>query len=664
MSETTQTQPAVDDRDSPSLPRWWWVAVFVLVVLRMVMVADDEIIPQVFDSTYYAQAAAHYFSSDPFSMLPTHRPGISILAWLSAEMGVPYKMSLDLLLVIATIFAGTTLHKLTRSRFLALAVIPVFLFHPWFFVHSQLFMTEPLVSVLLLLMFLTSIQLICRPFHAWSASTATIGTFAATFYVLARNEFLVLLGFCFLILVVVLIRQRGELGRKTLRQPGGWRLVFLLLPVAASFLAMQAVKQFNLGQFGVRAMCATEADGFCDLINALYSVNPQQPLRYIPVPRKTLMDVCAESPVMKMFETELLDEDRPSYMFAQKRFGFEGEVATWLNWHLIDCFGGVDRNSNRQMRVAAHEIRMALDRGDLPKRFSRFPLDPVWREWLPQLPSECIRALRHSFADLNLQYFENFLRRKVENSVEVGFFDTGLLRRSGTGFSRSLAVFGKSLGLETQATTAQLLTPDLEIIMEVPVIRGNDGYAEFNFFLDDSKSNYIRKPVLVRLVRVNESSSFSATVLVKGLSRLKRNYFEFDGQSGPEEWNLSFDRHPHKNKIRRGVRKFLVDQLWIGMVLLLVLAFVFGAKGRISGQLIRNLAWIGTIGFSLVFARCLMYALIDVWLSWGIGRYVEPNVFVMLFSLICFAIVAGNSCSKIFLKRSVSNGPAETPVRE
>lgn len=644
--------------------RWWWLLLIVAVLLRMYLVADDEIVLQEFDSMYYAQAAAYYFSDNPFAILPTHRPGLSILAWSVAELGIPYKLFLDLALIVASIFAGGVLTRLTQSKPTGRVTTLALLFHPWFIVHSQMIMTEALVSLLLLTIVLAAIPFICRPCAEWTVGSALVSSLAAIMFVLSRNEFVILVAFYCCVGLIFLYRNRGNIWEQIRSATGGWRFVFLVLPVAAAWSSMQCVKIYHDSRFGVRALCATEADGFADLMAALYSIEPDEKIRFIPVTYKTMEKACDASEVLAAQRKRLLDKNRAAFGYCERIVKIEGQVGPWLNWHLIDCFGGIDRNTSKRMRVAARQIRAAQSRGDLSRRRALFPVDPLWGEWLPDLPAECYAALKSSFISFNLDYGRLFDRRHLKNSVSKSLFDEGLLRRGGTGRNRQVSLSGHAvLPGSSRVVAVQILTHQEKLIVELPVTRGEAGSIEFNLSLDDVEMPDIRHALLVRLVTdASGDLKFSQPIELTRPVNKQLNTFRFASESGVSrkvDWILSLNRYSQQNKIRKRVFNEMTKWPWVGLLLVTVVALTAGFRTRLANKQIRDLAWIALATLSLLLIRNLFYCLIHVWLAWGLRRYVEPNLFIAMFAACCLVFVLGWRCSGVQASRDSGGSEAD-----
>ncbi|MGI9517632.1 MAG: hypothetical protein ACR2NP_11335 [Pirellulaceae bacterium] len=662
----SDSSPSATPETGDRLPLWWWIVVGISFLARMYVVADDEIVPRVYDSVSYAQIAAHYFSpNDPYAFLPLHRPGLGILAWSVAELGIPYKLFLDGLLGLASLMAAIVFFRMTGARLASLFVMLAISWHPWFIIQSWMFMTESVVSILLLLLLICAVNLICRPISEWSLPMALLAGVTASVFVLMRNELPVLAGFYGVILVIAILRRRSELGRKMFTRKGSWRVVLVFVPLLMAWSSTQILKAYHQSRFGVRAMCATEADGIVDLINALYSIDPEKKARYVPVPYESLKLACEHSPVMARHEFLLLHQQRGCYLTAKRILNLDEEVGTWINWHLVDCFYGVDRRSNRQMRIAAREIRQAVARGDLPGRRARFPIDPLWREWLPELPGKFWTAVYASTRNFDQALESDLELFFVDSSIERSFFDKGLLRRGGTGLNHTLYLNARCHGKETQITSAQVFTQDNELIAEVPVRTSFEGFPAINLKLGDSDNFDTRKPLALRMVREGHPVSLSTIIPLgeNSWDSVKTCYFNFESEDQPfhqESWRVSYDRYLPENKVRQNVRNKLNSRPWLGLLLAVIAAFGTALFVKTDHSVIRNVVWVAVAGLCFLAGRSMFYTLVDVWLSWGLNRYVHPNAFIAIFSLACLSFVGGALIRALVVRLSAKSKRSES----
>ena len=75
-----------------------------------------------------------------------------------------------------------------------------------------------------------------------------------------------------------------------------------------------------------------------------------------------------------------------------------------------------------------------------------------------------------------------------------------------------------------------------------------------------------------------------------------------------------------------------------------------GIRQSASGATLVHVAWVGFVALTFILVRCLFYSLINIWLQWGLGRYVEPNNLLALFTIICLMFVAGGCLGRLVRK--------------
>ncbi|MGI9518065.1 MAG: hypothetical protein ACR2NP_13510 [Pirellulaceae bacterium] len=623
---------------------WLWIAAVVLVVLlRMWLVGSDGIEPQIFDPAAYAQAAAHYANGDGYDRMPAHRPGMPFLARLAAELGIPWKLFTDLLMTVVAGAGGWMLLRLTGSRVVGFVFFLVMMFNPWFMGYARLFMTEALASLWLLVILLSAIPFVCRPPAQWTVWQALSATFFSGGYALVRNETLPLAVFWFLIFVITVLRHRKEILRRPWLQTSAarGRLAMLILPIVGMWIAGKAVSEWNRSQFDVNAVCATEGSGCVALMNALYTIVPDHEMRFAPVLRSTLERAIEVSPAMAQHRDRLLDTSRQAYLSATMILGFEEEIGTFLNWHLIDCFGGFSRGTNQQMLNAAQQIRDAQARGDLARRWARYPMDPMWREWLPEIPSTIWQGLWMSINEPLSSPINHLGRRRVKNSVEQGFFDDGLLRRRSVGEMKTLRVHGLGPYRPSQGTFVRLMTPGLELLQQIPVRHGPDGQAWFSFTADSVTFPKIRGELQLSLVL---NSNVSRPVSIAQQARFQRVEFATYPDSPvdmKEIWHVSVSHSPPPSRLTTSLKDQIEIWYWLLVIGMVVVAAGAGWYWGLERS-VNDLLWIVAAGVVFWLTRTSFYVLIEVWLHWGLRRYASPNFFFVVFTISClvFAIAA------------------------
>ena len=657
------TKPELKRQDTPMV-RFWWVVIIGGVALKLFLTASDGISPGKYDSRQYAQAAGHLFSGDSLATMPSHRPGLPIIAAIVAQLGIPYKLYLEFLLCFNAAVAGIFVSQLMRSFWVGAILFFAVAFNPWFMENSQMFMTEPLVSVLILMQLIFGAQMIVRPISQWAVWHAIFAGSATLLHVLSRNETVLVLLFWIAVGIVVCIRQRKTVfSIDFLQRWGNVRIVLLVLPVVMMLAASAVVKSHNDQKFGVAAQCKTEGEGFVSLMNALYSIPPAEKIRYAPVTRQSLALACEHSPTLAKYQDRLLDSTLSNYQIAKRKLKLENEFGAWLNWHLFHCISGSTELIDSEMKLAADEIRLAQSSGKLEKRSAKYPISPYADLWIGDVWRNFSLALRYSLFEQKTDLSGFFKNNNSKLAFDVSLFDESLLRRDGLANAQGIAISGVFAGGPSNAIEAVFCDQDDNLIASANVefVAAEQG-SVFNCVLDAVEYVDTNKPLFVYLKRDTASGEVRTNRSQLYFQRFQFCNFQFEpdanGKSPKlphERWNLQSHRKSICSKVRSDVKQWLADNYHWLLVGCWATAFVTGLFCRCSRPQFFNVVWVGIAAIVFVFVRCLMYSLIHAWLMWGLYRYVEPNNFIFIVGITCVAFVIGGMVRSVMFREPAAS---------
>ena len=640
--------------------RLWWIVILAGVAFRLFLTANDGIIPAKYDSRNYAQNAGHMFSNDDLTIMPSHRPGLSIIAALLTQFGIPYKLYLEFLLCFNAVMAGVLISQLTRSQWLGGLLFFVLILNPWFTENSQLFMTEPLVSVLMLMQLVFGAQLIVRPIRDWKAWHVIFAGSASLLHVLSRNETLLILLYWIAIALVVFIRQRKTIFTTNfLKSFANAKIALLLVPVGMMFVAMDTVKQHNQKKFGVEALCSIEGEGFCNLMQALYTIPPDESIRYAPVTRQSLSLACDHSPTLAEYRESLLDTNRINYKFAKKRLDLDDEFGTWLNWHLFNCISGSKAQVDATMKVAAEEIRHAQSTGELATRPAIYPVSPYTDKWIGEIWTKFLTALNKCLfiAKSRISGPRNLHRNW--KAFDRSLYDEGLLLRNGLTNQSEVVITGVLRGSGSNVTRAVVCDRDGDLVASANVETAT-AYREtmFNCVLDETEYTDSNEPLFIHLVN-EDNGSLVRTNRVKLLfRRYQVGVFKFESndesndQFPDEKWLVQSHRSGVTWRSREKAQQKIIKYYdWL-LIVCWATAFIVGLVSHHSRRRLFDVAWVGIAAIVFVAVRSLMYVLICVWLKWGLHRYVEPNHLIFIVGLTCVSFAVGGTLRALVFQRS------------
>ncbi len=622
-----------------SQERLWWCSLLVMVLVRMSITAYDEIVPIRDDSSNYARYTLYYLDSRAELGLPPQAPGLPMVAAVGRSLGVPYKLWLDGLFVAAAWWVAHTFRGWLNSRVGGLALFASLLFNPWFINHSTLFMSEPLTALLVLLIAVSAAPFAAEPVRRWRIGVAlTAGAFSAM-YVVIRPELIVAVAFWVLMAIVVALRNWDEV-RGLWRGRSTWRLALVGVPLAMMFLSVWTIQRVHWAKYGVPALCASESPALRALLHALYSIRPEEKVRFAPVTYQSLTAACEVCPTLGARRNTLLNRDGSAYASATSRLQLEGEFGTWLNWLLVSAFQGVNPASEQAMLQAVDEIRAAQQSGVLGTRRAMFPIDPLWRLWLPELPSTLYESLTMAISPsfYALSSLDNLQKRRARDFVELGLFDDALLRRQGTAAESTIRISGVFRHAPSRFHEVRFALRG-EVVAASPIVMAGDTRQEFTMTI-------VRSPVRSlnhgKLLFVGQTEQ--AEIPLKHYMQEERVILvgtpldEFLNESfARESWIISAASAALDLPLWKQNRRLWVMRWQIIFCASLIAIFCIAIVTPVPRRALVGMRWFLLIAAGWFCGRLLLFSLIEVWLQWGLHRYAETN---HLLSILLCAVLA------------------------
>jgi hypothetical protein len=361
----------------------WWLAVLGASLPKLLLVSGHEILTQEADASSYALAAVNLVWGSGMDNLVTHPSAFPFVAGLIAQLGVPWRIALEVLYLCSCYGLASVVGSVSQSRVVALWVFALLIWHPWPLSGFDSFMSEPFILVVTVALLACLIRLLSLPPSTWRWSGFVASGLLLFLWEWSRYEDpLVYASYGFFVFLVLgCIWSTKTWDRKSALRT----TVMLILPVVLVFVLSVAIKSVNQARFGVRAKAVIGSPGLMALMTALYKIKPNEELRFAPVTRQSLEAACQVSPTLHPFASALLNPKTSATLVGETFTRVPGEFGPWLNWLLFGEMPYVFTNANRIMQEAAGEIEEALEQGRLPRRSATFPLDPNWQLWLPAL---------------------------------------------------------------------------------------------------------------------------------------------------------------------------------------------------------------------------------------------------------------------------------------
>lgn len=425
----------------------------ILILLRFYISSQDEIIPLPVDSANYAEGITHDI------WFEFQRSGVSVLAWLTREFGFPYKLVLDSAYVALCVAASRRIAGCTRSELLALVVFFLLAFQSYFLRASMNFMSDPAVACLMLAAVLLFGRILERPVARWNFQEAILVGIAVSFWAMTRPEDMIIISAFAVIAVVQFFMQRYYWRE-------GWsaRALILLLPLIMMVASDGLIRLQNFRTHHLAVQSRMYGPGTTALLNALYSIPPDQEVRYCPVRLSTFEAAARVSPTIRTLLPELTDTSNAFWVYGSQVYERSNEVGSYLNFLLPDVYGKhysiEDGEADKMMMRSAEEIRAAQARGQLGRRAELYPIDPLWRLWVPELPRQFAWGIWSSFG---LHFEVRTLEEEAASRTDVRplslerNFSDGLLLRTALNAGNDLDIFGSLAKTRRESVATSVL---------------------------------------------------------------------------------------------------------------------------------------------------------------------------------------------------------------
>jgi hypothetical protein len=425
-----------------------------LALVKLWMVGSDEIVARHLphDDLWYVVSAKQWYwlgpyaegslGTPPFIRLPAYPLFIA----LAKQTGLPLRVSIEILLIVAAAVFAAAIAKAGQPRLLAVLLYVAIIFHPVSFQVNNYVGTDSFYAPILLLVLASMILLFLKRDdrrRRWYSLTAG-GALAVLWQ--ARQEGVVILGMLAVygLLLLFVVGVRGRPARATLKQFG----VVVIAPALVILAVSLALRGVNYFKFGVFAPDAMTMSGFEAACKALMRIRPSRSIRYAPVTREARQRAYLVSPAFRELEPYFEGEPGRDWQRFARELGLEAEdeiSAGHIWWALNDAayqagYNKSAREANVYFQRVADEINAACDHGRLQCRWAFSSLlDPDIKKWAPYLPSS-FRRLAASFFEAHSVAAE---AEAATLSPEVSdLFDEVANRRKALVTSESAAYLG------------------------------------------------------------------------------------------------------------------------------------------------------------------------------------------------------------------------------
>jgi hypothetical protein len=644
---------AEKEREGALAIRLWWLGLLAVALLKIWAVAGDEIQTAKSDATSYAWSTHVLVWGNAGDSLPTHPPGMALVAGTIAQLGIPWRLALELLYLAACAGLAAVLAGLLRSRVISFLIFTIMAWHPWTFAGFHDFMADPFVLVVSVALLACMLKALSQPSAQWRWSLFFATGVLLFLWAWSRYEEPLVYGTWALFALLAWALSQKELQPAPLAR----RLALLISPVLISVLLGAAAQKANTSHFGINAKAQIGMPGLMALMKALYRIQPEREMLYVPITHQALQSACQVSPTLKRFEASLLDTNASTVKSGERVCKVPGEAGSWVNWLITQSFPSDARVANELMLLAAAEVNDALRTGKLPARNAHFPFDPNWRLWSRQLPA-ALREAWHQGASLKT-WTEGPLP-SASTWYEV-VFDQAALRRTAN-VATDLIVGNGLISAPVGTFDSVVLTSDEGQFLGVYPLSMGTNSQEFHF----------------RIAPRKKPKSYNVELFRRGERRFKEP-FQFDparpwmaektsttaALAGTDEkitFSFSFQTAGYSPKFARfqNCQDFAAaaaKRIFEITLTLTALVVLFG-RPRERVRIRQILACLLLVA-GWLFARIGLYGLIKAMEGWDAERYMRcvSPLFILLLVL-AIALIAA------IVRRQFGNVETMPPVME
>ena len=386
------------------LPWSWTWYLIAAGLFKLWMVADSEIVISMLDDAknYSMLVVGNVFDTHD---LIAHPGGFPAMAWIAAQLGIPWRLFLELIFICSSGVFAIVAANFLKSKLVAACIYTAMIFNPWTFSGFEDFMPVPALLVITILLWATILWILNKSPESWSSPPFVVLGILLSFWNWIRIEDpLVYASYGVVCLGLLLVWYFSLHRISLLRILGLFCIPLVMLVLSTTFL-----KAANYVNFGVYSKAQVDMPGLLALLKTLYQVDAGKKTPYSPVTRESLSKAIDQSPTLQPFKDKLLDR----------------EFGSSLNWQLKRQIPGTIKQKNALMLKAADEIKEAMARGKLPNGLDSFPLNPHWDLWVPRLPATFVKVTGYLFANQPWQ------TTPKDASDLNNLFDHSASRRSG-----------------------------------------------------------------------------------------------------------------------------------------------------------------------------------------------------------------------------------------
>lgn len=366
--------------------RWVWLAFACLVVVRLVLSSQHEILAYTDDDKGYAETGLTPFWSWTYSAYShVRQPVYPLFVWASSSLGVSVRHAIEAVWIVTTGVVLAGVRRCGMHPALAVLVAAHMLLHPWSFWLLDRLLQDTLYTPAFVGATVAAAAGAAsntrRDLVAWGAIGACWSSVAAS----TRPETVLVFGVLGLAACVIAVGwAAGKLSRRlAIAQLAAAAIV----PCACVLLTIGVIKSVNQRSTGLALTQDLSSPGMQDLFDTLLAIPPEHATLRVPIMRDVREAAYQASPKFASLKPWIDGPGAaPGFLLAcQRATGAEGEYGSWTLWAVRRAAWMMKTDWKDAAEVdafyhaAAREIRESRRSAGLAMR--RVPLPFVAPEW-------------------------------------------------------------------------------------------------------------------------------------------------------------------------------------------------------------------------------------------------------------------------------------------
>jgi hypothetical protein len=349
---------------------WTIIALIVLAGVKLWLVHRHEIAAcdYPFDDPWYVIASLHGYWRGSYAEAGFIRPpGYPLWIAASRFLGIPLRISTELLLLASAATFALTLRSIGLSRVAVVAVFGLVAFHPLGVFVNDAVLTESLYGPLSFLAAAAMIGLLAQPADRF-LMMALGALLAALWHTRHESQLLVAYLVLFAVLLALARRRQGSIPRLIARE-----LMIVLLTVgsiiAAATVAVRGLNQQAFGAFADHQLAMAE---YQSLTAGLLRIRPETDACTVPISRVALRQAFAASATFRLLQPYFdgPEGQRWADLSVQLEADQREIAGGTMPWALLAAFRWAGQGSTAEAtrtfcRQAAAEIDAACASGTL-----------------------------------------------------------------------------------------------------------------------------------------------------------------------------------------------------------------------------------------------------------------------------------------------------------